>query len=149
GLPLGGLLLRQQRGLFVFQFAKLAPARGTERAPAHGCLAHGAHDIDFRRIAFADDTAVYSAVTGLTLQLPLDQIGQRQPLEQEIEKFARVQFKGEIIQPFTLVRRLAAIARATAGWPGDGVALLEFAVAGMHDTAAAAGAVMKLRLAEI
>ena len=83
-------------------------------------------------------------------ELARDEIGQRQILEQEMEEFPLVDFKGEIVIALTAVAGL--LASATTGATGralDPIALLELPIAGVNDVALAATAMLKTGFGKI
>ena len=149
-IALRGLVLVQQGVALFLEQAQPAAAGRRERAPAHGRLAHGAHDVDLRRQAVTDDAAVAAVKRAAALQVPFDQVGQLQVFEQEVEKFPLVDFERELVGAFAGIAGVPATGTAfAAGGLLDPVAGLKLPVARMHHVAAPAGTVMKARLGQI
>ena len=82
--------------------------------------------------------------------MALDQIGQGQIFEHEIQKLILSDLKYKLIHPFAAVTGLAPTLAATAAiWPGNAVASAEITVARMHPGLTPTLAVVENRLIDI
>ncbi|MNZ86738.1 hypothetical protein D3C78_1055730 [compost metagenome] len=106
--------------------------------------AQGADDVDARGVALVADAGAHRLEGVAAGQVALDQVGQLQVLEHEVEEFLLGDLEDEVVHPFALVARLAAATpTAAAGWAGDVLAGGEFLVAGVDDGLLAAASVMQ------
>src|SRR3989344_4758196 len=106
----------------------------------------GADDVDARRVAFVGDAGAYRLEGVRAGKVTLDQVGQLQVLEHEVEKFLLGDLKDEVIHAFAAVAGLAcALPTAATLRPWNALAGDKLLVAGVDDGLASAAAVVKYR----
>ena len=85
----------------------------------------------------------------IALQLSLDQIRQRQPVEHDVEQLIPAQLKAEAVLTVTILAGLAARTTRATVRPFNAITLDKLLVAGMHSSPSPAVAVPELRLSDI
>ncbi len=135
---------------FLQRRAQLGPAAAGQRdAPRMG-RAQGADDVDARRVAVVADAGADGLEGVGAGDVALDQVGQLQVLEHEVEEFLLGDLEDEVVHAFAAVAGLAAAAAApAAGWTGDVLAGGEFLVAGVDDGLPPATAMVQHRFVDI
>src|SRR5690606_36662000 len=127
-----------------------AAAAGQGDAPGMG-RAQGADDVDARRVAFVADAGAHRLEAVGPGDVALDQVGQLQVFEHEVQELLLGDLEHEVVQALPAVAGLALAATATflAVGARDAVAAHELPVARMHADLPAALAVMQDGLVDV
>src|SRR5690606_6158136 len=136
-----------QLGLGFAQFGATGAGQGDASRMRR---AQGTYDVDARGVALVADAGAHGLEGFRAGEVALDQVGQLQVLEHEIEEFLLGDLKNELVHALAGVARLAAASSATTALRArDALAGGEFLVAGVDDGLLAAAAVMQHRLVDI
>src|SRR5690606_24741713 len=127
-----------------------AAAAGQGDAPGMG-RAQGADDVDARWVAFVAEAGGHGLEAVGTGDVALDQVGQLQVLEHEVQELLLGDLEHEVVQALPAVAGLALTATATflAVGARDAVAAHELPVARMHTDLPTALAVMQDGLVDV
>ena len=135
----------------LFDFGDLLVAGTLQRNAPTIAVAHGPQQIEVGRGSLGRKPRALRFETDDFLEAGLDQIGQLQVLEKQVQELFLRQRELEIILALALVRSaLSAAATFASRVLGDAVAFAELLVARQHTLAVAAlGRVMKTRLGDV
>src|SRR5581483_2257942 len=127
-----GRRLRLGRCQLLLEALDLRLARTPERHAPPQALAHGARAVEAGRRAVAAEAGADGARRLEVLELHLDQVGQLEVVEEEIEELLLGEGEGKIVLALAVGAALAAAAARAALRLGNLVADLVLLVAGQH-----------------